>query len=164
MTFKNQFFWGLIIGVLLTICGAIIQHCLYIQFDQKKYTNTKATEICQLMGSRYYRSHNIITSSRSSVFEDRWNDYILNGVYPWNSNHFIIENFIKQYYTELIEDYTDLDAKFNDLHNILIAIRKKQGSKSNEMKIELSNKEKAAATLLKDLNVKMTTIINTVSK
>ncbi len=141
---SSDFFWGIIIGVVLTIFGAYLQSQLYEIYDSRKFNNELSILTCRNVNSRNVRSLNMITSSSSSVFEDRWADYISEGVYPWNSDRAIMEHFIKKEYPDLVSTFNSITKKFADIHDILSEIRQLQGAKSDSTKVKLKNYKELA--------------------
>ncbi len=148
---KNEFFWGIVVGVVLTIFGTLVQFKLFAYYDKQKINNELAIITCKTINSRLIRSSNVITSSSSDVFNERWNEYIIEGVYKWNEYRGLIEHYLAGTKPLLKSEFNSLNSKFGVLHNNLIRIRQLQNSISKDKQIELVVKKKKSLDICKDI-------------
>jgi len=142
---KNEFFWGIVVGIILTIIGAVIQFQLFVKYDKQKTSREMAIITCFTMNSRSIRASNVINSSSSSVFNDRWDEYVTQGFYKWNENRGLIEQFLKNVHPTLFEEFKSLNLKFGELHKTIIELRQLQNSESENRIKRLKSVEKLSS-------------------
>lgn len=148
---RTNFTIGVITGVILTLLGSFIQ--FYLQKEFYNYNENKRTAIltCKFLDSRLHRSISIVEASGSNVFSDRWNAYINEVIYPWNSNLFLMDVFIQQEHEDCHKEFEYISEQFRELHKLLNEIRKKQGTISSEAKDELNHLEKESKVIIEKL-------------
>lgn len=155
---KRDFTIGIISGVVLTFIG------VFIQFQMNKnYENTKEIQRWDIitikqLDNRLTRSYSILLTSKSSVFNDRWNNYIYDVFYPWNSNLYIIDAHIKQNHSSIYEKFASTCSDFRTIHDLLNGIRKLQNPSTNKEKVALKELEKKTKKELDRLTNKINLI------
>jgi hypothetical protein len=93
---KKDFTIGIIAGVVLTFIGVFIQFQLNKNYEMTKKNEKLDIITIKQLNNRLHRSYSILLTSKSSVFNDRWNNYIYDVFYPWNSNLYILDAHVKQ--------------------------------------------------------------------
>lgn len=147
---------GLIIGAILTFIGSQIQFNQYKDYEKERERKTFVVSTIKFLDKRLHRSSAIRYASNSSVFDDRWEDYINEVVYPWNENLFLMDNAIAaSYNNEVHSDFEDICEQFRNLHKSLRGIRLKQKAESKSSKNDLSNYENEAESIIQDLTEKI---------
>lgn len=144
---KLDFTIGIVLGTILTFMGTLYQFYLQKSFYERNEHKETAIIICNRLDNRINRSSFIISSSGSSVFLDRWDDYISEVINPWNSNLYLMDFFIKNKHPEVYANFEEVCLKFRELHKLLNEVRKKQGAISNEAKNELNRLETESTKL-----------------
>jgi hypothetical protein len=161
---KKDFTTGIISGVVLTFIG------VFIQFQMNKnYENTKEIQrlnniTIKQLDNRLTRSYSILLTSKSTVFKDRWNNYIYTVFYPWNSDLYILDAHIKQNHLAIYNKFENVCADFRTIHNILNDIRKLQKPSTKKENNKLEIKEKEVKEKLDSLTTKINVIKNELSE
>jgi hypothetical protein len=148
---KNEFFWGIVVGIILTFIGAVIQFQLFVKYDKQKSNREMEVLVCLTMNSRSIRASNVINSSSSSVFNDRWDEYVTQGFYKWNENRGLIEQFLKNVHPTLFEEFKSLNSKFGELHKTIIELRQLQNSESDSRKAKREEVEKLSSEKYREI-------------
>jgi len=157
---KSEFFWGIVVGVVLTIIGSLIQFQLIKEYEnQKSYTN-ELFFIDKMVNTRVSRSVLIAPTSGSSVFEKRWDSYMEDALFEWNDNLSKMEYFFKRYHSDKVEDFEFIADKFRDLHNSLLTVRRNQKTKTEEGNKIRESAEKRVKTITKEINNKWKALRN----
>lgn len=141
-----------VVGGILTIVGAIVGAGLTVSLDhslQREYQRWDFVQgVSQRAQARSVRARNVVTSSESSVFDARWDDYILNGYMVWNEGFYAMKLGMEREFPELIPLFETVHARFLDTHGILVRVRQRQNAGNSR---SLSSVEEEAAEALAEL-------------
>ncbi len=161
---KWDFTFGTILGLILTFFGVLIQfHCIKDYENSKEIKKWNIISIKQL-GDRWHRSNSIYSTSGSSVFVDRWNNYIYNVYYPWESNLYMIDAHIKQNHPQIYNNFQSVCLEFDTIHSILNELRKLQNPSTTFEAESLNFNEKTVKSRLDSLEINIDKIKDTLSK
>lgn len=155
MSRKWDFTLGIFIGVVLTVIGSLFQFELNRCQTVKMEERNMVIDISSSISSRLYRSKAVLKASGSSKFDDRWNDYIVNFLHPWNESLPTIYAYASIIYGEEgTERMNELMPLFTELHDELNEVRKKQGAQTEEGKASLRSHKLKADKLIQTIDEK----------
>lgn len=155
----SEFVAGMVIGVILTTTGVFAQYKLQSSNEENRMELEEAKLVVKRVNGRFYRARNIILSSGNRVFNDRWDDYIVYGVYPWDIDLYLIRHFLEKNYTSLDDDFDEINQIFTDLHGTLIRLKNTQGAKNED---QLKVKELEARNEFDKLKAKIVPFLDSV--
>lgn len=155
---RKDFTIGIIAGVVLTFIGVFIQFQLNKNYEMTKENEKLDIITIKQLDNRLQRSYSILLTSKSSVFNDRWNNYIYDVFYPWNSNLYILDAHIKQNHNAIYEKFESTCSDFRIIHDLLNEIRKLQNPSTSMEKVALSQIEEKAKEKLDSLTIKINLI------
>lgn len=135
---KKDFTIGIVSGVILTFIGVFIQFQLNKNYELNKEIEKLDVITIKHLDNRLTKSYSILINSGSSVFKERWDYYIYNVIYPWNSNLYLIDVHIKQNHPSVYEDFEIVKNSFKEIHKLLNELRKAQNLSSKKKENELS--------------------------
>ncbi len=136
---KSELIKGIIIGVVLTFIGAVIQTYLMQDYENKKYIRQWDIMVIKQLDDRLTKSTSILANSGNEFFKERWSNYIYETIYPWNQNLSTLESHIKKYHNNLYDKLISIEKKFKKIHNNLNTLRKLQ-NKGKEKRIVIEKK------------------------
>jgi hypothetical protein len=116
---------GVVIGVVLTFIGTYVGVKKQQDYEAKKSDFQLSVSLCQTLNSRYYLAKNVFNSSGSSLFNDRWDEYIKQGYIPWAINKKLYRKFIEKKHADLSVQFNDVETLLEELHNMLIKCKTK---------------------------------------
>jgi len=143
--------FGIVVGIFLTWLGGLHQNYLNKQYDMRKRSDELALRIALNLNSRMSLCRNTLLNSGSSQFDERWDHYIYEGFLPWDKEHALMMRFVETRMPEVKEDFDLLDTKFRQMHQLLVKIRRYQGSKTKERLWERNKLEAQIAKICQEL-------------
>ena len=154
---------GNVVGGLLVILGAIlggiVGQVLYTNYEADVLRRELAWLISDRAQARLIRAENVLFSSKSSVFDERWTDYINHGYMPWNEKLPVMSYSMNRFSRADRELLDEVGKEFGALHSVLQQLRRSQNATDAT---QLQKAETDAREAIKEIRGKVTTLINTV--
>ena len=155
---KKDYIIGIISGVFLTFVGVFIQFQMNKNYENAKEIQRLNIITIKQLDNRLTRSYSIFLNSRSTVFKDRWDNYIYTVFYPWNTDLYILDAHIKQNHSAIYNEFESVCSDFRTIHNTLNDIRKLQNPSTKKENNKLEEKEKEVKEKLDSLTTKINII------
>jgi hypothetical protein len=109
------------------------------------------------VGLEQWSQDTVIQAGRSSVFQNRWEEYIQGGIIPWNEDYRYMRSGIKEYFPTSAKNFEDAHESFKNLHKILLEYHRAKGSPDPRI-------EKQAAVTLDTLGREADVLVDSLLK
>lgn len=125
---------GIGIGIILTFLGSYIHFQMTLNRDIENTKRDYIIETCELLDSRLIRSNGILQVKNSNIllFEERWSQYIVDVINPWNNRKYLIKKFVVSDFPEHEGSFNSIAKSLKEIHNDLVKIRQKKIALSRE--------------------------------
>ena len=135
----NEFIVGIIIGCLLTLLGSYIAHYLNTLNQEKLKKDGYVYEVLETMSNRITYVDIVMHSSSSSVFPNRWDNYMDKGYHPWEAKKSRLMIATSDIFGKKPNIITKIDSLFYITHHNLLIIRGLQLTDDAKKNMQLNN-------------------------
>ena len=125
-----------VIAGVLSLVGVLVGVGLERWSQDRVLQQMQRRDVAKLVSARvqgrWVRASAVINASGSSVFRNRWNEYIQGGLISWNEDYRYMKNGIKEYFPGQAGTFGAIHESFKDLHAALLTYHRTQGNPSPE--------------------------------
>jgi hypothetical protein len=116
------------------VVGALLDRTLEHRIRRDIWRHEMAMRLVERSMGRWTRARTLLMAAESSVYQNRWDDYIEHGLTRWNQEYLVLEYGVQRWFPEARTDFERLTEAFRRLHEALLGYQRSGGSPPPEVR------------------------------